>query len=58
MLKITKTEPAKVSSIHCPDCNEKLARVGLLVDSEIKGLTFKCKRCGGLYAVTAGDTTE
>ena len=58
MLKITKTEPTKVSSIHCPECSEKLARVGLLAGSEIKGLTFKCKRCGGLFAVTAGETTE
>lgn len=58
MLKITKTEPAKVSSIHCPDCGEKLARVGLLTASKITGLTFKCKRCGGLFAVTASETTE
>lgn len=60
MLVISKTEPSRVTPINCPDCGEKLARVGLLHDSAVRGLTFKCKRCGELWAVTTGteDTTD
>lgn len=46
--------PAKVSDVTkiiCPQCNEKVPRIGLKQDSKVDGLTFKCRRCGELWEV-------
>lgn len=53
MLKIEKTEPTKVSAMHCYACGEKFPRVGLLPGSTVIGLTIKCKACGELNLVSA-----
>lgn len=50
-LTITPTEIQEITRIACPDCKEKVRAVGLLRDSKIDGLTFKCKRCGNLWKV-------
>ena len=52
MLKITPIEASEVTNIKCPKCNEKLPRVGLRKGSKTKGLTFKCKKCGGYWEVS------
>ena len=46
-----KTEKNEITKIVCPDCKEKVRQVGLLKESKIEGLTFKCKRCGKLWTV-------
>lgn len=49
MLIITPAEVADITKLSCPQCNEKVPRIGLHKDSQIKGLTFKCKKCGKLW---------
>ncbi len=39
----------QITKIVCPKCNEKVPRVGLLKESRIEGLTFRCKKCGLLW---------
>lgn len=48
---ITSTSNQEITKIVCPDCKAKIHGVGLLKGSKIEGLTFKCKRCGKLWAV-------
>ena len=50
-ITITRAQKNEITKIVCPDCNEKVRFVGLLKESKIEGLTFKCKRCGELWAV-------
>ncbi len=50
-ITITPTEKQEITKIVCPDCKEKVRQVGLLKESKIQGLTFKCKRCGKLWTV-------
>lgn len=50
-ITITPTEKQEITKIVCPDCKEKVRHVGLLKESKIIGLTFKCKRCGKLWTV-------
>lgn len=49
MIIITPTETSAVTKIVCPHCKEKVARVGLLKESKVDGLTFRCKKCGNLW---------
>lgn len=51
MLTIIPAEASEVTRLKCPECEEKLPRVGIKKDSQIEGLTFKCKRCGKLWGV-------
>lgn len=51
MLTITPAHGSAITKIICPECNEKIPRIGLLPGSKIQGLTFKCKRCGALWEV-------
>ena len=52
MFTIIPAETASaVKKIACPGCGEKIPRIGLLRESKIQGLTFRCKRCGGLWEV-------
>lgn len=53
MYDIRPAKESEITKIVCPDCRERLPRIGLLKDSNIKGLTFKCGRCGKLWEVTA-----
>lgn len=48
---ISPAKQENVTKICCPECGERLRGVGLLKDSTIKGLTFLCKRCKGLWRV-------
>lgn len=55
MLKIeptTEATRANLTKITCPNCGRKLPEVAVLKDSKIEGLTFKCKKCRKLFAVT------
>lgn len=51
MLSITPAEKTDITRIVCPACGEKVARVGLLKNSRVDGLTFKCRRCGKLWVI-------
>ena len=51
MLTITPAEKQEITKIVCPECKEKVRQIGLLKESKIHGLTFKCKRCDKLWAV-------
>ena len=45
MLIFTPVEAMRVTRISCPACNTCVPNVGLMKDSEIKGLSFTCKKC-------------
>ena len=49
MLTIIPAEACEVTRLKCPECKEKLPLVGIKKDSQIDGLSFKCKRCGKLW---------
>lgn len=51
MLIIKPSPQCEVTRIPCPYCGERLPRVGLQKDSKVKGLTFKCRKCGKLWGV-------
>ncbi len=51
MIEIIPTEDSAVKRIACPQCVEKLPRVGLKRDSHIEGLTFRCGKCGTMHEV-------
>ena len=48
---ISPTEKQEITKIVCPDCKEKVKGVGLLKDSKIDGLTFRCRKCGAYKTV-------
>ena len=48
---ITPTEKKDITKIVCPSCNERVRFIGLIKESKIDGLTFKCRRCGKLWNV-------
>lgn len=50
-LTITPTEKQDITRIVCPECKDKVRFIGLLKESKIEGLTFKCKRCSKLWTV-------
>jgi len=52
-LEIVETTRCDVTRLVCPGCGEKVGYVGLLRNSRTDGLTFKCKKCGRLWAVKA-----
>ncbi len=51
MLVITPTEKKDITHISCPHCGEKLPRIGLTKNSQVKGLTFRCRRCQKLWEI-------
>ena len=55
-MTIKRAENARVTKIVCPDCGERLKCVGLLENSRIEGLTFRCKRCSQLWEVQTTNT--
>lgn len=52
-ISIFATEKADVTKLACRTCGEKIRGVGLLPNSNISGLSFKCRRCGALWEVKA-----
>lgn len=52
MLEIKPSSEKDVTKLACPECGEKIPRVGLEKNSEIKGLAFKCRKCGQFWSVT------
>ena len=54
MLSITPAPVCEVTNITCPACRERLPRVGIPKGSRIDHFTFKCRRCGRLWAVKTG----
>ena len=44
-------EPQEITKLSCPQCNERVKYVGLLLNSKIDGLTFKCPSCKRLWKV-------
>lgn len=44
-------EQSEITHIVCPQCKEKLSRVGLKKNSKVHGFTFKCRKCGKLWSV-------
>lgn len=53
MLTIDPIAPTEVTKVNCPACGERVPRVGLLKDSRVDGVTFKCKRCGRIWVIRA-----
>ena len=51
MLTITSAQESEVTRLVCPNCHEKVARIGIKKGSKLHGLTFKCRRCGLLWEV-------
>ena len=49
---IVPAAKSEITKIVCPDCGQKVQNVGLVKESKIVGLTFKCKKCGKLWEVT------
>lgn len=50
-LIIAPAEKADVTRLVCPDCREKVRGVGLLPNSRIVGLVFRCRGCGAYKSV-------
>ena len=50
-LKIFPIEEQSVTAIVCPACREKVRKVGLIKESRVEGLSFKCHKCGRLWGV-------
>ena len=50
-MTISPAAKTEVSKIVCPSCGERVKNVGLLKDSRVKGLVFRCKRCGAYHEV-------
>ena len=46
-----KTERKDFTKLKCPDCGERVKNVGILKESKIEGLTFKCKKCDSTWSV-------
>ena len=53
---IKRAASADITKIVCPECGERVKCVGLLKDSRIEGLTFRCKRCSQLWEVQTTNT--
>lgn len=50
-VEITLTDKTEVTKLACPACKERVKQIGLQKDSIIKGLSFKCKKCGLFWVV-------
>lgn len=48
---IEPTQRGDVGRIACPECGEKVKYVAIEKDSNISGLTFRCRRCGRFFSV-------
>lgn len=50
-ITLKRTERKDITKIVCPDCCERVKGVGVLKESKIEGLTFKCKKCGSTWEI-------
>lgn len=50
-ITITPAEKKDITKICCPQCNDRVRGIGLLKESRIEGLTFKCNRCKKLWSI-------
>jgi predicted RNA-binding Zn-ribbon protein involved in translation (DUF1610 family) len=50
-ITIQKTERKDITKLVCPACGERVRGIGVLKESHIEGLTFKCKRCFSAWEV-------
>lgn len=50
-IRISQTKEQAVVRIACPVCGERVKGIGLLPDSLVSGLMFKCKRCERFWKV-------
>lgn len=51
MFAIVPAKMQEVTKIACPECGEKIPRIGIAKDSTIKGLAFKCRKCGKFWEI-------
>lgn len=51
-IMIKRTDRKDITKIVCPGCGERVRGVGVLKESRIEGLTFKCKRCHSAWEIT------
>lgn len=51
MLEIVPTTASQVTRIACPECKEKIPKIGLRKGSKIDGLTVYCHKCKTYYEV-------
>lgn len=51
-----RSEKGEITRIICPVCGEKVRSVGLLKDSRVDGLVFRCRGCGEFMSVTTTKT--
>lgn len=51
MLKIIPADVTDITKVVCPGCRERLPRVGIKKGSNVRGLTFRCRKCGKLWEV-------
>lgn len=57
-MNISETEVAEITKIICPGCGNKLRGIGLMKDSVISGLSFRCRYCQKLFRVDASPEPE
>ena len=53
MFSITPARECEITKVICPQCGERLPKVGLLKSSHIEGMTFRCGKCKKLWAVSS-----
>lgn len=46
-----RSEKGEITRIVCPECGEKVRGVGLLKNSRVDGLVFRCRKCGAFLTV-------
>jgi transposase-like protein len=51
-ITIKPTQRKDITKLVCPACREPVRGIGVLKESQIAGLTFKCKRCASTWEVT------
>lgn len=47
-----KTDRKDITKIVCANCGERVKGVGLLKDSRVDGVTFKCSKCKTAWIIT------
>lgn len=47
-----RSDKGEITRIKCPYCGERVHGVGLLKNSHVDGLVFRCHRCGAFMSVS------
>ena len=58
MISIEECEETKVTRVKCPLCGERVPHIGLMGDSSVRGLTFRCTKCKRYFAVKTSKPTR